>query len=172
MKYLEETEDEIHEALVRSRAELRDQMLRAQARARIELKQAQEERREDKMFEMDVRRKELVWLLDIHVEEDELNRVRAQLVELDVQRERWLRDHEDRVVDEERELDEREENEEDRLAQVEQEEEENALGELRRQQFVFVQERKTLMENFDEIKMKINDRMYAQIRFSIYSSIS
>lgn len=145
--------------MARSRSDLRDQMIRNQARTRVELKQAQEERREEKMFECEVKRKELAWLLDVHVEEEELNRVRAQMVELEMRREQWLRDHEERMMNEERDLDEREENEEARLTQLEQEEEEAALGELRRQQFHIVQEKKTLIENFDELKVKIQQRM-------------
>lgn len=159
MKYLEGTEDEIREAMVRARVEFRDQLVQNQARTRTELKQMQEERREEKLFEFDVKRKELAWLLEIHVEEEEISRVRAQLADLELTRERWLRDHEDRVIDEEQELDEREEDEEARLNQTEQEEEEAALGDLHRQQFQIMQERKTLIETYEDLKMKIQERM-------------
>lgn len=159
LAYMESTEDDIRDALVRSRVELREQLKSEQTRARAELKELQDERREEKMFECDVKHKELTWLLEVHIEEEELARVRAQIVELEMRREQWLRENEDRVIGEERELDERDEREDIRLAQAEQEEEEAALGDLQRQQFQIVQEKKTLIENYEELRLKILDRM-------------
>lgn len=159
LKYLEGTEDEIREVMIRSRVDLREQIAQNQARTRTELRQMQEERREEKLFECDVKRKELAWLLEIHVEEEEINRVQAQIADLEIAREKWLRDHENRVIDEEQELDEREEEEDIRLHQTEQEEEEAALGDLHRQQFEIMQEKKSLVENYEDLKVKIHERM-------------
>ena len=42
---------------------------------------------------------------------------------------------------------------------LEQEEEENALTSLKQEQFEMLQEKKVLVENFDEMKTKIENRM-------------
>ena len=126
---------------------------------------------------------ELDWLLQMYTEQDEIDRVKEQMHELDNERDAWLRTFEMDIEDEERDLDRREEEEETRLSSesqlhsspllmdnlksaltnwpldLEQEEEDNALGSVKKEQFELIQQRKNLVEHYEEMKSKITSRL-------------
>jgi hypothetical protein len=157
--YLESNEEEIREIMSKSRGELRTQVEKRQQEERRQLKERQEERREDKMFEFEVKKKELAWLLELYSDPDEVAKVRGQLADLDVRRDLWLRGFEDEAVNEEKELDDREEDENERFMQMEQEQEEEALKDLKKEQLDLLQEKSNLVDKFEEMRQKILDRM-------------
>lgn len=158
---MDNTEDEIHDAIGKSRQELHATIEKRQAETRRQQKEMQEERREEKMFEFDVKKKEISWLLDLYTDEEELRKVNSRLIDLELKRTEWLKNFENKVIDEEKELDRREEIEWDKLHQVELEEEETALKDLKREQLELLEEKKKLVDNFENMKQKIHDRMYS-----------
>lgn len=159
IKYLESTEDEIREALAVARADLRDQISKNQSDNRKNLRERQDERKDVKMFDFNVKKKELDWLLNMYNDPEEVSKISTKQAELEVEKDLWLNDYETECIAEEKDLDDREEEEDNKLSVMEQEEEENSVRSLKQEQYELMQEKKKLIENYEEIKIKISNRM-------------
>lgn len=99
-----------------SRVEIREQIAKNNQERRKVLRQDQEEVREAKIFDFDVKRKELEWLLQMYNDPEEITKINAQLAELEAEKDLWLFNYENQIMDEEKEVDDREEEEENRLS--------------------------------------------------------
>jgi len=108
---LEKTEDEITEAYAKSRQEIRQEITRKRSGLRKVLKEQQDEIKDSKIFEFDVKIKELNWLLTMYTNEEEIQKVKSQLVDLKFKMEEWLNKYENRCILEEKEMDDKEEDE-------------------------------------------------------------
>lgn len=116
IKYLEKTEDEITEAYAKSRQEIREEITRKRSDLRKVLKEQQDEIKDSKIFEFDVKIKELNWLLTMYTNEEEIQKVKSQLIDIKFKMEEWLSKYENRCILEEKEMDDKEEDEDKRLA--------------------------------------------------------
>ena len=116
LKYLEANEDQLRDALSRSKNALHEQMTIAQEENRKRIKAKHEEEKEQKLFQFEVKKKELDWLLEMYKGSEDEAKAREQLRDFQKDREEWIYDFEMRMNEEERELDEREEEEENRLS--------------------------------------------------------
>ncbi len=113
---METTEDEITEAYAKSRKEIREEITRKRSALRKVLKEQQDEIKDTKMFEFDVKIKELNWLLTMYKNDEEIEKVKLQLVDLKFKMEEWLGKYENHCMLEEKEMDEKEDDEDNRLA--------------------------------------------------------
>lgn len=116
IKYLEKTEDEITEAYAKSRQEIRQEITRKRSDLRKVLKEQQDEIKDSKVFEFEVKIKELNWLLTMYTNEEEIQKVKSQLIDIKFKMEEWLSKYENRCILEEKEMDDKEEDEDRRLA--------------------------------------------------------
>jgi hypothetical protein len=115
LDYLTANEEQIKDILSKSYTESYDKMLKDQQLRRVKLQQSQEERKEQQIFDYDAKRKELEWLLQLYHDEGELEKVNRQLKELEIEFDQWFYRFENECADDERRLDEREQDEENRL---------------------------------------------------------
>ncbi|CAF0710228.1 unnamed protein product [Brachionus calyciflorus] len=160
INYLEGTEDEIRDALSQARNELRDRIKKNHQATRKAMKEMHEDRRESKLFDFNVKQKELEWLIGMYTDSpDETNKIKAKQSALEAEIEQWLFKFENDCIDQEKEIDDKEAEEENLIVSMEQEEEDNALKSIKQEQFELLQEKKNLIENFEEIKNKIIQRI-------------
>lgn len=160
ISYLEGTEDQIREVLAQARVELRNRIKQNQQEARKNLREMHEERKESKLFDFNVKKKELEWLLGMYTDSpEELEKIKAKQETLESEIEQWLFKFENDCIDQEKEIEDREVEEDNMLITMEHDEEENSLKSIKQEQFELLQEKKSLIENFEEIKTKIIQRM-------------
>lgn len=160
ISYLEGTEDQIREVLAQARVEFRNRIKQNQQETRKNLREMHEERKESKLFDFNVKKKELEWLLGMYTDSpEELEKIKAKQESLESDIDQWLFKFDNECIDQEKELEDREVEEDNMLITMEHEEEENALKSIKQEQFELLQEKKDLIENFEEIKNKIAKRM-------------
>ncbi|RNA40956.1 golgin subfamily A member 6 22 isoform X3 [Brachionus plicatilis] len=160
ISYLEGTEDQIREVLAQARVELRNRIKQNQQEARKNLREMHEERKESKLFDFNVKKKELEWLLGMYTDSpEELEKIKAKQETLESEIEQWLFKFENDCIDQEKEIEDREVEEDNMLITMEHDEEENSLKSIKQEQFELLQEKKSLIENFEEIKTKIIQRI-------------
>ena len=138
---MESSEDEIRELIAKSRAEFRESFNRKQSGLRAQLKARHEDRKESKMFDFNIKKevrkksaksnfyhglrvknflflKELTWLLKMYNDPVEIEKIQKQQAQLDVQIDVWLTDFENKAAEEEKEFDDKEEAEDNRLTSM------------------------------------------------------
>ena len=115
IKYLETSEDEVREMIAKNRAEFRDQWSKRQMDLRRSMKARHEDRKESKMFDFGVKKEELEWLLKMYNDPVEIEKINTQQAQLNVQIDVWLTEYENKIADEEKEFDDNEEKEDNRL---------------------------------------------------------
>lgn len=160
ISYLEGTEDQIREVLTQARIELRNKIKENHQESKKKLRELHEERRETKLFDFNVKRKELEWLQGMYTDSaEELEKVKAKQDALESDIEQWMFKFENECIEQEKELEDKEVEEDNMFISMENEEEENSLKSVKQEQFELLQEKKVLIENFEEIKNKIIQRM-------------
>ena len=115
IKYLETSEDEVRDMIAKNRAEFRDQWSKRQMESRRTMKARHEDRKESKMFDFGVKKEELEWLLKMYNDPVEIEKINTQQAQLNVQIDVWLTEYENKVAEEEKEFDDSEEKEDNRL---------------------------------------------------------
>ena len=115
---MESSEDQVRDALAHSRNEFRDQMTKKQQEKRKHLKELLEERKEAKMFEFEVKQKELEWLNNMYNNPEEIAKVKTQQAELEIKIEQWMISFDNQCADEEKELDDKEVEDENRFTGI------------------------------------------------------
>lgn len=160
IEFLEGAEDQIREKLAQDRNETRELIKKKHQENKKNLKEMHEDRRESKLFDFSVKQKELDWLLGMYPDSpDEIAKIRAKQDALEAEIEQWLFKFDSECIEQEKELDEKETEEENRLVTMEQDQEEDSLRSIKEEQFELLQEKKNLIESFEEIKSKILSRM-------------
>lgn len=108
----------MRDALAHSRNEFREQMTKKQQEKRKHLKELIDERKEAKMFEFEVKQKELEWLNNMYNNPEEIAKVKAQQAELEIKIEQWMISFDNQCADEEKELDDKEVEDENRFTSI------------------------------------------------------
>ena len=99
----------------KNRAEFRDQWTKRQMDLRQSMKARHEDRKETRMFDFNVKKEELDWLLKMYNDPVEIEKINAQQSQLNIQIDVWLTEFENKAAEEEKEFDENEEKEDNRL---------------------------------------------------------